>query len=143
MLRIIYMALWRNIQDHKLSYNKTTLMNKVKEIEKVIFEVFSQNVHDYYFSYESLGDRIRDAINYIQNERKTEQELFRIAQEYEITPEQYEELFYILKMRAKYSIAFDLKMSQKKYNEACPLKQAFIKLSQLVSEKFKYIKPRT
>jgi hypothetical protein len=143
MTRIIYIALWKNIQDHNLSYNKTTLLNKVKEIEKVIFEVFSQNVHDYYLSYESLGDRIRDAVNYIHNERKTEKELYRIAQEYEITPEQYEELFYILKMRAKYSIAYDLKMSQRKYAEACPLKQTFIKLSQLVTEKFEHIKPRT
>lgn len=126
------------VANHRLRL-KCNLVSKVYKIEEILFKVLSLNFADYY-NPDTLVERIQLAIRAACVDNIVNKQLSKIAMEYDLSPEKYEQIFYFHRVRSLVIVLWENRMRQGDTRGAEISKRDYVKLSDAICKQFNGVK---
>ena len=125
---------------HKLKVN-CALSQKVIKIEEILLKILSLNFADYYDP-NTLVERVELAIRAACIDNHTDRILSKLALKYDVSPEKYETLFHLYKIRALVLVLLENRVRQKDVENAKISERDYINLSQSICKEMSTIKKK-
>ena len=125
---------------HRLKVN-CDLQQKVAKIEEILLKVLSLNFADYYDP-NNLIERIELAIRAACIDNQTNRILSKLVMKYDVSPDKYETLFHLHKVRALVLVLLENRVRQKDVESAKISERDYINLSQSICKEMCDIKKK-